>query len=210
MSARMRGLKKGQGVIIPRANVVNLMLREPVVEAVREGKFAIYAVETVDEAIEILTGMKAGAARKRRAVPARHLQCARVGPADLVCAAAPVCARSASTAGGRSRRARPLTCIKDGAFLACELAANTWGTGHVLRQNSCAADRRHARRQCARKRLCGSQTVSCPCRRRCSCAPIRPRPCRSSAKASRGSWCRRSSTPPRRPPTRPPKRPRRR
>ncbi len=57
----MRGLKKGHGVIIPRANVANLMLREPVVAAVREGRFAVYAVETVDEAIEILTGLKAGA-----------------------------------------------------------------------------------------------------------------------------------------------------
>ena len=57
----MRGLKKGNGVIIPRANVVNLMLREHVVEAVRQGRFAIYAVDTVDQAIEVLTGMKAGA-----------------------------------------------------------------------------------------------------------------------------------------------------
>ena len=57
----MRGLKRGQGVIIPRANVANLMLREPVVTAVREGRFAIYAVDTVDEAIEILSGLKAGA-----------------------------------------------------------------------------------------------------------------------------------------------------
>ena len=56
----MRGLKRGHGVIIPQANVVNLMLREHVVEAVRQGRFAIYAVGSVDEAIEILTGMKAG------------------------------------------------------------------------------------------------------------------------------------------------------
>lgn len=56
----LRGLKKGQGVIIPRANVVNLMLREKVVEAVRRGEFFIYAVGSVDEAIEILSGMKAG------------------------------------------------------------------------------------------------------------------------------------------------------
>lgn len=57
----MRGLRKGNGVIIPQANVINLMLREHVVDAVRQGLFAVYAVETVDEAIEILTGMKAGA-----------------------------------------------------------------------------------------------------------------------------------------------------
>jgi lon-related putative ATP-dependent protease len=56
----MRGLAKGQGVIIPKANLVNLMLRDDVVEAVRDGRFAVHAVETVNEAIEILTGMKAG------------------------------------------------------------------------------------------------------------------------------------------------------
>lgn len=56
----MHGLKQGHGVIIPQANIVNPMLRERVVDAVRQGQFAIFAVETVDEAIEILTGMKAG------------------------------------------------------------------------------------------------------------------------------------------------------
>ncbi|HEX3674102.1 MAG TPA: ATP-binding protein [Rhizomicrobium sp.] len=58
-----RGLTKQHGVIIPKANVINLMLRDDVVEAARKGRFAIYAVEHVDEAIEILSGMKAG---KRR------------------------------------------------------------------------------------------------------------------------------------------------
>ena len=57
----MRGFSKGQGVIIPKANVVNLMLRDDVLDAVRGGRFAIYAVETINEAIEILTGMRAGA-----------------------------------------------------------------------------------------------------------------------------------------------------
>jgi predicted ATP-dependent protease len=59
-----RGLKGGQGVIIPKANVVTLMLREDVVDATRRGLFSVYAVDTVDEAIEVLTGMTAGA-RKR-------------------------------------------------------------------------------------------------------------------------------------------------
>jgi predicted ATP-dependent protease len=59
----MRGLTRHHGVIIPKANTLNLMLRDDVVEAVREGLFNVYAVETVDEAIEILTGMKAGARR---------------------------------------------------------------------------------------------------------------------------------------------------
>ncbi|HUO92456.1 MAG TPA: AAA family ATPase [Rhizomicrobium sp.] len=56
----MRGLSKGHGVIIPKANVVNLMLRDDVLEAVRRGLFSVYAVETVNEAIEILTGFRAG------------------------------------------------------------------------------------------------------------------------------------------------------
>jgi predicted ATP-dependent protease len=49
-----------QGVLIPASNVENLMLKEEVVEAVREGKFHIWSVKTVDEGIEILTGVKAG------------------------------------------------------------------------------------------------------------------------------------------------------
>jgi lon-related putative ATP-dependent protease len=58
-----RGLTKHHGVIIPKANVINLMLRDDVVDAVRKGRFAVYAVEHVDEAIEVLTGMRAGSRR---------------------------------------------------------------------------------------------------------------------------------------------------
>lgn len=57
---KVKGLTGEQGVIIPEANVRNLMLREEVVEAVRAGKFHIWAARTVDEAIEILTGIPAG------------------------------------------------------------------------------------------------------------------------------------------------------
>jgi lon-related putative ATP-dependent protease len=57
---RARGLNEQQGVLIPKANVQHLMLREDVVEAARHRQFAIYPVTTVDEAIEILTGIKAG------------------------------------------------------------------------------------------------------------------------------------------------------
>jgi lon-related putative ATP-dependent protease len=59
-TCKVKGLTGEQGVIIPEANVRNLMLREEVVEAVREGKFHIWAARTVDEAIEILTGIPAG------------------------------------------------------------------------------------------------------------------------------------------------------
>ncbi|MBI4295072.1 MAG: AAA family ATPase [Chloroflexi bacterium] len=55
-----RGLTGDQGVLIPSRNMRNLMLKEEVVEAVQQGKFHIYAVNTVDEGIEVLTGIEAG------------------------------------------------------------------------------------------------------------------------------------------------------
>ncbi len=55
-----KGLTGQQGVLIPSSNVQNLMLREDVVEAIKEGKFSVYSVESVDEGIEILTGVPAG------------------------------------------------------------------------------------------------------------------------------------------------------
>ncbi|MBR5482887.1 MAG: AAA family ATPase [Alphaproteobacteria bacterium] len=64
-----RGLTGDQGVIIPRTNVSNLMLREDVVAAVREGKFHIYAIDNVDDGIEILTGIKAGKANEKGEFP---------------------------------------------------------------------------------------------------------------------------------------------
>jgi predicted ATP-dependent protease len=55
-----RGLTGDQGVLIPATNVPNLMLRPEVVQAIQEGTFHVYAVETVDEGIELLTGLPAG------------------------------------------------------------------------------------------------------------------------------------------------------
>ncbi|MCS7116342.1 MAG: AAA family ATPase [Nitrososphaerales archaeon] len=57
---KAKGLKGNEGVIIPESNVQNLMLKDEVIEAVRAGKFHIYAVKTIDEGIELLTGVKAG------------------------------------------------------------------------------------------------------------------------------------------------------
>ncbi|MDP2952950.1 MAG: S16 family serine protease, partial [Chloroflexota bacterium] len=54
------GLTGEQGVMIPSRNLKNLMLREEVVDEVRRGKFHIYAVTTIDEGIEVLTGIDAG------------------------------------------------------------------------------------------------------------------------------------------------------
>ena len=59
---RARGLTGSQGVLIPAANVQHLMLRADVRNAVAAGQFAIYAVRTVDEGIELLTGLPAGVA----------------------------------------------------------------------------------------------------------------------------------------------------
>jgi len=59
---KARGLTGRQGVIIPRANVGGLMLREEVVDAVRAGQFHIHAISTVDEGIALLTGIPAGRA----------------------------------------------------------------------------------------------------------------------------------------------------
>src|SRR5690606_29351728 len=57
---RARGLDGKQGVLIPRSNVQHLMRREDVVEAAKNGQVHIFPVGTVDEGIEILTGVKAG------------------------------------------------------------------------------------------------------------------------------------------------------
>jgi len=64
-----RGLSGEQGVLIPAANTKHLMLRQDVVNACAEGKFAIYAVKNVDEAIELLTGVPAGEANEAGMVP---------------------------------------------------------------------------------------------------------------------------------------------
>jgi len=57
---KLKGLTGDQGVMIPSRNVRHLMLNDEVVEAVENGKFNIYAVDTVEEGIEILTNVEAG------------------------------------------------------------------------------------------------------------------------------------------------------
>ncbi len=61
---RAKGLNGQQGVLIPASNIRSLMLKEEVVAAVKEGKFHIYPVSTIDEGLEVLTGLKAGKRRK--------------------------------------------------------------------------------------------------------------------------------------------------
>jgi lon-related putative ATP-dependent protease len=63
------GLTGGQGVMIPHANIKDLMLRDEVVAAVEDGSFHVWAVKTIDEGIEILTGVKAGVRKKDGTYP---------------------------------------------------------------------------------------------------------------------------------------------
>jgi predicted ATP-dependent protease len=64
-----KGLNGDQGVLIPHQNLRNLMLREEVIEAVRRGQFHIYAVKTIDDGIEVLTGVEAGERKEDGAYP---------------------------------------------------------------------------------------------------------------------------------------------
>jgi lon-related putative ATP-dependent protease len=61
---KAKGLNGNQGALIPASNVQNLMLKEEIVEAAKAGKFRIYPVRTIDEGIEVLTGVPAGARRE--------------------------------------------------------------------------------------------------------------------------------------------------
>ena len=67
---KSRGLDGSHGVIIPIQNVKNLHLCDEVVQSVKDGKFHIYAVSTIDEGIEILTGVPAGKRNKDGKYPA--------------------------------------------------------------------------------------------------------------------------------------------
>lgn len=60
-----RGLTGDQGVLIPASNVKHLMLKQEVVDAVAAGKFSVYPVEHIDQGIELLTGLPAGARDKK-------------------------------------------------------------------------------------------------------------------------------------------------
>ncbi|MGI6423972.1 MAG: S16 family serine protease [Tepidanaerobacteraceae bacterium] len=56
-TCKLKGITGTQGVVIPHQNITNLMLRSDVVTAVKEGNFHIYTAETIDDIIEIMTGM---------------------------------------------------------------------------------------------------------------------------------------------------------
>ena len=65
-----RGLTGTQGVIIPRSNVNDLMLKQEVIDAVKKGKFAVYPVQTIEEGVELLMGVPAGKRNKKGEYPA--------------------------------------------------------------------------------------------------------------------------------------------
>ncbi len=64
-----RGLTGEQGVIIPQSNIINLLLADEVIDAVRAGQFQIYAVDHVDQALVLLSGEEAGCADQNNVFP---------------------------------------------------------------------------------------------------------------------------------------------
>ncbi len=72
---REKGLTGEQGVLIPRSNIDNLMLREEVIQAVREGKFHIWAVDTIEDGLKVLTGLEAGERLRNGRFPRDSIYC---------------------------------------------------------------------------------------------------------------------------------------
>lgn len=66
---KLRGLNGEHGVIIPIQNVRNLHLSDEIIEAVKNGKFHVYAISNINEGIEILTGVPAGTKNKNGKFP---------------------------------------------------------------------------------------------------------------------------------------------
>lgn len=66
---KARGLNKKQGVLIPASNVKHLVLKQEVIDAVANGEFFIYGIDSVDQALEILTDKKAGKLSKKGTFP---------------------------------------------------------------------------------------------------------------------------------------------
>lgn len=68
-----KGLTGTQGVIIPKTNVINLMLNDAVINAVEKGEFSIYAVETIDQSLELLMNTNAGNMSKTGRYPRKSI-----------------------------------------------------------------------------------------------------------------------------------------
>ncbi len=70
---KRRGLDGTHGVIIPKRNMKNLMLKQEVIDALKEEKFSIYSIETMEEGLEILTGKAAGVMNEDGTFPENSL-----------------------------------------------------------------------------------------------------------------------------------------
>jgi len=70
---KVRGLTGRQGVMIPATNVAHLMLREDIVAAAKKGEFRVFPIRTIDQGIEVLTGVPAGAQGKNGRYPANTI-----------------------------------------------------------------------------------------------------------------------------------------
>lgn len=105
---KARGLTGKQGVLIPASNVKHLMLRSDVVEAVRGGTFAIHAIEDVDQAMELLTGVAAGIPDEEGNVPEGTVN-------YLVSAQLLMLSEMRKAYAGRAREAKPPRKRKAGA-----------------------------------------------------------------------------------------------
>ncbi|MDI6804096.1 MAG: ATP-binding protein [Bacteroidota bacterium] len=66
---KARGLTSKHGVLIPFQNIGDLMLRHDVIEEIKKGKFHVYAIKTIDEGIELLTGIPGGKKLKNGEYP---------------------------------------------------------------------------------------------------------------------------------------------
>jgi len=100
-TCRLRGLTGRQGVVIPASNVKHLMLRRDVVEACAAGRFAIYPIDTVDQGIELLTGVPAGAPDAQGGYPAGTIN-------HRVVARLAAFTQRAARAGDKPRRPGPV------------------------------------------------------------------------------------------------------
>jgi lon-related putative ATP-dependent protease len=98
-TCRMTGFTGRQGVIIPASNVKHLMLRHDIVAAAREGKFAVYPIDTVDQGLELLTGVPAGVPDGDGNYPAGTLNHRVAARLDAFATKASDLARAASAAG---------------------------------------------------------------------------------------------------------------
>lgn len=79
---RARWLTGEQGVLIPRANEKNLLLRSDVREAVEAGDFHLYSIDTIDEGMELLTGLEMGEAGKDGSYPEGTINHKVIGQLD--------------------------------------------------------------------------------------------------------------------------------